>query len=162
MASYKTLDSLLKDVANDVKRGNGKIGKEISKNREEIGRKYAAELQEQILQNLNRYYASYSPIEHKRTYQQLNMFNSPGLISFDERLDQIHIGFGDSAMQMNAVTSDPHESFVPDLLNYGWRLRNTSATRNNRFNYFEGSFFIDNAIAAFNATHRDARAYYGK
>ena len=45
MASYRTLDSLLKDVANDVKRGNGKIGKEISKNREEIGRKYAAEFE---------------------------------------------------------------------------------------------------------------------
>lgn len=160
MASYRTLSDLLKDVATDIKSGNGKIAKEISKNKEELGRQYAVELQNLILRNLNAYYASYSPVKYERTGQQKDIFNGFGLISFDEGLEQISIGFSDSAMQMNIVKNDPHESFVPDLLNSGWRLRGTSVTRNNRFRYFEGSFFIDNAIAEFNSLHKDARASY--
>lgn len=153
MASFKNLQDLLSYVSKEASSGKGQLGKDIAEEKRKLAEEYVQELQELILANLQAYYNSYSPVRHKRTYQQLDIFNNVGL-QYDS--GEVTFGFGPSAMQENAVRSNPHMSFVPHLLNSGWRLRGAKnyRGRGNRFMYFEGSFFIDNAIEEFNTRHQ--------
>lgn len=147
MASFGSIQDLVSSVAKSY----GSVGRDATK----TANKYIKELEGMILRNLQKYYKSYTPKKHERTYQQLNIFDDATYL-YDS--NGVTIGFGSQAMQINAVKSDPHYSFVPELLNTGWSLSGVKTSRNkssvNRFVYFQGSFFINNAIEEFNAKHR--------
>lgn len=153
MASFRNIQELVGHVLKDAKTNGKSFDDKISADQKDLAEEYAKELQRLILENLRVYYRSYNPVKHKRTYQQLNIFDN---INYVYGPNEITFGFSSSAMQKNAVKSDPHMSFVPHLLNYGWRVKGAKdkyAGNGNRFLRFEGSFFIDNAIEEFNLLH---------
>ncbi|MGF6375119.1 hypothetical protein M2140_000153 [Clostridiales Family XIII bacterium PM5-7] len=108
--------------------------------------KCAAELMSLIITNLEKYYSSYNPIEYPRTYNLRGMFSAPII---DANNGTIQIPFSGNAFHPSALENDVHYSFVPILLNYGWSVKG-STKRNSRFEHFEGSMFITNAINSFN------------
>lgn len=158
MKSY----SNFKDLANaiisdpDIKNmvlSNNKLNIDINL------KKYAKELKQMIDKNLRQYYSSYSPKMYKRHSRGQNIMSSLYVNPNSVDDSSILLEFDSNAYHINAVKSDPHFSFVPALINFGWRVHDTDVVRNNRFNYYEGSFYITNAIDEFNAMYAPYGVY---
>lgn len=155
MISYANLNELMHDLSNnpdiikeiDTAMKKNKLGKYDPK----VLARYAHELRDMILDNLNAYYKSYTPIMHERTGQLFDMFND---VYVNVENGKAHITFKSDAYQINAVKSSPHMSFIPVLLNYGWNVGGSDNPRaRSYFEYFEGTGFITDAIDAFNAKY---------
>lgn len=152
MASYRNFKDLVAGITSNEQFKNMVI-QERSKKTDAKLREYAKELRRMINKNLSTYYKSYSPVEYDRTNKLKSSINTYSPIVNDGVNISAVLQFNDNAWHDNAVLNDPHESFVPALINYGWHLKNTTVTRNNRFRHFSGSFYITNAIDEFNAMY---------
>lgn len=114
----------------------------------------AKELEADIIHGLSAYFNSYSPEVYKNRPNGLRN-NPSGLfegIEFDSENRQVLIKFANTAWASNIVKNDPHQSFVPVLLNYGWQLSgaNKSPATSNMFWRYQGNNFISDAIERFN------------
>lgn len=149
-------------IVGSVRNSKTAVGKEVAEKRKKIllseAEKYAADLQRIINKYLDEYYNSYNPVVHERTRQLYKML---GNVEVDNENNSIIIHFNQNAWQINAVKSDPHDSFVPRLLNSGWEVKKSNKG-GSRFLYFEGSFFIDNAIEEFNIKYAKLGVYAKK
>lgn len=152
MKSCKNFKELMNAIASSEEL-KGAILAERSKENDKILREYAAELRRMINKNLRNYYNSYSPIMYDRTNKLKTSINAYSPIVQDGSEIFAVLQFNDNAWHENAVASQSHESFVPSLINYGWHVKDTKVIRNNRFYYYEGSFYITNAIEEFNSMY---------
>lgn len=153
MASFDSYSKLIEAIAGSVQNGKTSVGREVSEKKNKIllgeATKYATDLQRIINKYLDEYYNSYDPVVHKRTKQLYKML---GNIDVDNESNVIIVHFNQNAWQTNVVQSEPHSSFVPMLLNTGWEVKKSNKG-GRRFLYFEGSFFLDNAIEEFNVKY---------
>ena len=153
MASYRTFDELMSAILHDEN-----IKKEVISKKEKINgqilREYAVELRNMINKNLRNYYNSYTPQLYERTNKLKTSIDTyPRTVHNGEQMYAV-LNFNDNAWHESVdMESGHHSSFVPGLLNYGWHVKNTKVKRNNRFYYYEGSFYITNAIEEFNSMY---------
>ena len=135
------IDSLFKKNLKAAKKLGGKYSSltsdtidfnEVLKNE---AKKFHMILQEEI----NNYYQSYpNPVRYKRTNK------------LAESLDIVKVSDGKAYIKFNknayhkSLFSDK-ESFVPSLINYGWKWKHQKR-KIKRFTYYEGYHFIQKAI----------------
>lgn len=152
MASYRNFNELMSAILNDKDVKNDIVLKRNKKNDQAL-REYASELRNMINKNLRAYYSSYSPLMYDRTNKLKTSINTYFPVMQSGQNISAVLQFNDKAWHENAVQSDSHISFVPELLNYGWHVKDSKVIRNNRFYYYEGSFYITNAIEEFNSMY---------
>lgn len=125
-------------------------------------------LLKRITTNIETYLNSYTPSPNspwKRRASgildalKLEDMITPKITYKKGQIGEIALVFNNNAICQNIIASDPHNSFVPVLMDQGWHLKNV-VRRVPRFTDFEGTGYITNAINEFNAMYPGAHATF--
>lgn len=103
--------------------------------------------------HIREYYLSYEPRVYNRTYDFMDSLYAENFINArvkDNRIE-LSVSFRDSMAYHTNIFGD-HESYVPALINFGWKAPKLESMIGSRyrFTYYEGYHFIEKAIRMFN------------
>lgn len=153
MTDFYDLDFLLENENDsEVNLSHSKLDRETK----DLLRRYAQQLRNQILSNLRVFYSGYTPHDYSRTNALLEALDT---IRTDSNTGEIIINFNSKAYHPNFTNE--YESFVPSLINYGWRNDALPIPRNRprSYAYYGGSNYLTDAINDFNNKHADENIF---
>lgn len=139
------------DIASEVSKASGKsLGKDALK-------KYARELQQDIKNELRKYYNSYTPTVYQRNKAYNALLNSmiinPPNVEVSTKKTSITITF-DSRAYGESLFNPKHTSFKAALINEGWHVNSSYPWSDiEHFGYFDGAHFIEAGISKFKKKH---------
>lgn len=141
------LKTQLANIAKQYSNGSGTLanGKDVKRVLQEEGQR----LYNIIQKHIDKYYASYSPVEYERTYMFKESLRVDP-VQMENGQWSIKVYFDDILATHDSIIGGDSGN-VPILLNYGWQT--TMSPPRYRFTAYEGSNFLSDAIEEYSKSN---------